>query len=1012
MAGKPIDMLLDSGASRNYLKPIRGLPGVTPVEKKFIINSIHGSTVISFKCQLYLFGKLTTFFILPQLKKFGAIIGMDFLLEVGAIVNFRNSTITTDEGVENINYCKFDDVNYSHANLVPESAKPNLELLIHNNRDVFADPEESLPFNTNIVATIRTTDNDPIYTKLYPYPVGVTEFVNKEISDLLEKGIIRKSRSPYNSPLWVVDKKGLDDSGNRKKRLVVDFRKLNDRTIDDKYPIPDISMILANMGKAKFFTTLDLRSSFHQIQLCEKDREKTAFSVNNGKYEFCRLPFGLKNAPSIFQRAIDDILREYIGIFVYVYIDDVIIYSINEDDHLKHIEWVLRVLFEANMRVSEEKSTFFQNSVEYLGFVVSQDGIRTCPEKVAAIRDFPQPENLFSVRSFLGLAGYYRRFIRDFAIIAKPLTDILKGENGTVSANKSKSVIISLNVEQLNSFHKLRKILSSEDVILLYPDFSKPFELTTDASSFGLGAVLSQNGKPITMISRSLKDCEANYATNERELLAIVWSLKRLRNYLYGVKNLKIFSDHQPLSFSVSDKNTNAKIKRWMAFIEEHNAKIVYKPGKDNLVADALSRHVIYALDHESTAATIHSEASLTNIIRRTETPINCYNNQIIIEESDDVSVRTFILFKNKKRHVIRFNDINSVIDNVKTLVNPSTVNAIHCELTVLAAIQHRLVEIFPVAKFWHAPKFVQDITNNDEQKEIITTEHVRAHRGAQNVVETVLLDYYFPRMGKIAQEIVSNCRICQEAKYVRHPVKQLIGKTPIPSRPGERIHIDIFSINGKYFLTAIDKFSKFALVQHIASRSIVDITPHILQIINQFPDIKHIYCDNEASFNSRSITELLQRFDIQLSNSPPDHSTSNGQVERFHSTLSEIARCLKEERHIEDTVELILLASIEYNKTIHSVIENKPVDVLFRSTAIPLEHTKSRLMKSQDRQLEFHNKNRKGRQFEVGDKVFIKKNKRLGNKLTSRFVSGRIEADLGSTVLIRGRIVHKDNIR
>ena len=169
--------------------------------------------------------------------------------------------------------------------------------VLTQNEAVFADPEESLPFNTNVIASIRTTDNEPIFSRFYPYPVGVSEFVNNEIQDLLDNGIIRRSRSPYNSPIWIVDKKGFDDDGNRKKRMVIDFRKLNERTVDDKYPVPDINIILSNLGRGKFFSKVDLKSGFHQILLKESDREKTAFSVNNGKYEFCRLPFGLKNAP-------------------------------------------------------------------------------------------------------------------------------------------------------------------------------------------------------------------------------------------------------------------------------------------------------------------------------------------------------------------------------------------------------------------------------------------------------------------------------------------------------------------------------------------------------------------------------------------------------------------------------------------------------------------------------------------------------------------------------------------
>ncbi|KAH8292624.1 hypothetical protein KR054_012132 [Drosophila jambulina] len=471
-------------------------------------------------------------------------------------------------------------------------------------------------------------------------------------------------------------------------RLVLDFRKLNERTVPDRYPMPNISMILGNLGKAKYFTTLDLKSGYHQIALAERDREKTSFSKNGGKYEFRRLPFGLRNAASIFQRTIDDILREEIGKFCYVYVDDVIIFSEDENAHVKHVDWVLKSLYDANMRISAEKSRFFKKSVSSLGFIVTNNGAATDPEKVKAIKEFPEPKNVFEVRSFLGLASYYRCFIKDFASIARPISDILKGENGSVSRHRSRSIQVEFSEAQQRAFEKLRNILASEDVILRYPDYKKAFHLTTDASAYGIGAVLSQEGRPITMISRTLSDREVNYTTNERELLAIVWALAKLRHYLYAVKEINIFTDHQPLTFAVSESNTNAKIKRWKARIDESGARMFYKPGKKEL------------------------------------------SNTII----------------------------------------PNGVNAFHCDLHTLAQIQNEVVRQFPATKFWYCKNRVTDIFAVQERKEILTAEHNRAHRSAQENVKQVLSEYYFPKMAKLASEIAANCRACAKAKYDRRP--------------------------------------------------------------------------------------------------------------------------------------------------------------------------------------------------------------------------------------------------
>lgn len=344
--------------------------------------------------------------------------------------------------------------------------------------------------------------------------------------------------------------------------------------------------------------------------------------------------------------------------------------------------------------------------------------------------------------------------------------------------------------------------------------------------------------------------------------------------------------------------------------------------------------------------------------------------------------------------------------------MNETGVNAIHCELPILAHIQNELIVSFPGTTFCYAKSFVTDIFNRDEQKDIVSAEHSRAHRAAQVNVQAILRDYYFPKIGKLGKETASNCRICKESKYERHPVKQQLGKTPIPSAPGVRLHIDIFSTDRKYFLTCVDKFSKFAIAIPIQSRNTLDVSAAMLQIINYFPNVRFIYSDNEGSFNSHSLQDFFLRYDIELSNCPPLHSTSNGQVERFHSTLIEISRCLKRERNVIDTENLVLQAVIEYNRTIHTVTKEKPCEVV-QSTSVELwDRIKNALSKVQNAQNARINENRSNRIFNVGDKVMVKRNKRLGNKFCPLYVQGRIQADLGTTVLIGGNIVHKDNIR
>jgi len=250
-------------------------------------------------------------------------------------------------------------------------------------------------------------------------------------------------------------------------------------------------------------------------------------------------------------------------------------------------------------------------------------------------------------------------------------------------------------------------------------------------------------------------------------------------------------------------------------------------------------------------------------------------------------------------------------------------------------------------------------------------------------------------------------------AKYTRHPTRQTVGQTPIPCYSGEILHIDIFSTDGKLFLTCIDKFSKFAIVQPIASRAIVDVKSPILNIVIFFPNTQTIYCDNERSLNSETINSiLLNNFNINIANSTPLHSTSNGQVERFHSTLAEIARCLKIEKQLNDTAEVILLATTKYNRTIHSVTNKTPIKIIHSRSAEFETEISTKIQQAQEKRLDQINKDRIYKSYQVGDKVFLNSNKRLGNKLSPLCSEEIIEADLGTTVLIKGRVVHKDNLK
>lgn len=346
---KQVKILIDSGASKNYCAmgviPTGRIELKTPAK----VTSIHGSSQTDFYFRAKLFGNELVFYELMELDHCDLILGLEGLKAINAKIDFRDNILTYDKVKPKFR------INFVINSEVKHDYKAKIISLINK-----CITNKNLPYNTQVEATIRTENENPVWSKSYPYPFSLTNFVNNEIQKLLKNGIIQRSNSPYNAPILIVNKKGLDENGEPKHRLVIDFRKLNAITIADRYPIPEINVVLSNLGKSKYFTTIDLESGFHQIKIRPEDREKPAFSINNSKYEFIRMPFGLKNAPSIFQRALDDIMREFIGKFVHVYIDDILIYSQTEEEHFGHIKMVLNKLREANMAISSEKANFLK----------------------------------------------------------------------------------------------------------------------------------------------------------------------------------------------------------------------------------------------------------------------------------------------------------------------------------------------------------------------------------------------------------------------------------------------------------------------------------------------------------------------------------------------------------------------------------------------------------------------------------------------------------------------------
>ncbi|HBS53334.1 MAG TPA: hypothetical protein DD806_04965 [Flavobacterium sp.] len=535
--------------------------------------------------------------------------------------------------------------------------------------------------------------------------------------------------------------------------------------------------------------------------------------------------------------------------------------------------------------------------------------------------------------------------------------------------------------------------------------------------------MLSQKGRPITFLSRTLNKTEESYATNEKEMLAIIWSLNTLRNFLYGSRKILIFTDHQPLTFALSNKNTNSKMKRWKAILEEYNYELKYKPGSTNVVADALSR----LPQINSMTATQHSdESSSHNLIPIVESPINVFKNQIILKLGPEPFYECQNPFPKYSRHLITLPTYSNtnLFKIGKKFLNPQILNGIFItDEPIMGQIQKLFPMFFSTYKIRLTQNMTTDVINESDQEEIILKIHKRAHRNEKENRIQLLEKYYFPQMSKKIRQLVKHCTICKENKYERFPNSHVINPTPIPTFPGQILHIDIFSTEKNLVLTAIDKFSKFAQTKIIKTRAIDHIKKPLMDLLFYYGGPESVIIDNEKSLNSASLKFLMEdELKIKVFTVPPYKSEVNGQIERFHSTLSEIMRCLKAEgigRNFED---LLQRSVNEYNHTVHSTTGKKPV-VLFLGRIPNLSPEKfeearlgniEKLNIKQQKDITFHNKKISPiKNYIPGQIIYVKHNKRLGSKLTFRYKKETVKENKNSTVVtMSGRIVHKSLIR
>ncbi len=491
--------------------------------------------------------------------------------------------------------------------LLTTTQKQSLVNLLLRFHDRFSIKGENMERTDSVQHEIDTKDRHPFRERLRQYSPAINEIISNEVDQMIKQGVVVPSRSPYASNLLLVRKPDPSSEGGVKNRVCASFVRLNTDTEKDSYPLPNIQYIFDKIGKSKWFTTMDLLSGFWQVMIKPEHRYKTAFITVRGLYEFVVMPFGLCNAPATFQRLMDAVILPEYRDFIETYIDDLMTHSSSFEDHLRHLETLLTALKKHKLVVKLSKCKFAQQEVKFLGHVISQNKIKTNPEAVEAIKKWEKPAGggkkaITAVRGFLGMAGWYRKFIPNFAHIAKPLVHLTKND-----------VEWEWTKECQSAFEQLRDALTISPVLAI-ADPKKNYILHTDASDHAMGAILQQedeNGDkhPIAYASKTFNDAQKRYDTTEREALAIVWALQHFNTYCEG-HEYTIITDHQALSYIKSNSKNDKRITRWQLLLQHYNIKdIKYMPGSQNHAADLLSRPSMDLKEHQ----TIHVNAITRN---------------------------------------------------------------------------------------------------------------------------------------------------------------------------------------------------------------------------------------------------------------------------------------------------------------------------------------------------------------------------------------------------------------
>ena len=752
--------------------------------------------------------------------------------------------------------------------------------LLKQYRNVLA-IEGDKPGRTDVIEhRINLEENaQPFFIPNYRLPISQRKRVEEMIKEMKKENIVRPSKSPYNSPLLLVPKK--DGSW----RMVIDYRKLNKQTVPERFPMPVINDVLAQLGGAKVFTSLDLMSGYWQIPLEEESKPLTAFSSHNEHLEFNVLPFGLTNAPLAFMRAMMQVLGDLKNVMIYI--DDIIIFNEDLETHLQTLKDVLDRLQKAGLKLKVKKCQFLSRELEYLGHKLNSEGLQMQEGKIKAILDYPAPTTIKALRRFLGMIGYYRPFIQNFATKAYPLTNLLKQEND-----------FEWNNEQQQAFESLKECLM-KDPILVYPNFQKDFYLACDASGTGLGAVLLQKNKcrmrVISYASRVLNVTEQRYSVTERECLALVWGLKKFRHLILGYK-VHILTDHKPLLdlFKRRDFINNQKFNRWFISVLEYGPEFRYIPGKYNTLADGLSRS--FEDDEKENVLTLE-----------------CFTCQIVDLDMELV-----------RREQQKDSQIKEILGDLILDENSRP------DFKLIDGIVYKKPDgEQKVARLYIPNSLIQEILH------LVHTNITAGHPGIKKTIQTIGRNYFWPHYRKMAENYVHNCNTCQLHKgNVNVPAP--LERYPTELTPFQVVAMDFLGPlpttirDNKYLLVFIDHLTRYVEIVPVRDRqaaTVADALRHRIIVRHSCPQV--LISDNAPEFTSVLLNKLCSFYNIKKVEITPWKPSSNGVVERANGRIKSILRTVITPDIVDwdtyvDDVQMVL------NNSVNSTVGESPHFLLY----------------------------------------------------------------------------------